>query len=666
MRTQHIKKIVAISTIILGLILASFSSISIKAMTSDVDRNTRLAPQGDIVYSNNTEPVIDGDLESYTGEWENATVQTQSIGTGGNIISITTRVQSNSTHLFMGISYTTETFEDYNPDTNHTWFAVAFDNNFDSRIGYSNDTIDDGVAVNFKQLGAQDVYFNGTTIYSMVADDNVTGVENSVAVLDQYLDDFNRHVVTIEIAKELNSMDEAGNDIELFEGETLRYLLILFQNKTAVYNHSLLFNRVSNWKSFTLHPTYDYFSYEEELASKSVLTYISESEYSEEGNLTVINNIIDSYGFNNTLQIASYGYEFTFNGIKSYDLIILIGALDELTEEEIDAIRFYTSSGGSLYVLGEVSNDDDPVNDLLMNFGLQIYNSTVNSEDIGVNSTITLDTGDITDLPYLTDSTIMTDKDVSTIFYQGSAFNFTMNGTFGEMVVQFQEADLYATLNKSGEYYVDLDDNRMYNNSLDYGLNDSAVFQAALELQRGGKLIATASADIFNSTNILKEDNKHLLIRQLQWLFNLQHQISYENFVVEETVIDEGGEIHVQITVYGDNDTTIDNLRVWVVILELKADRNQEDLMTIDNSVFNGTISPIDTIKANFVDVNVRMHKRGYGYNETQLVEVFMDPDVGKQIKLDVLAMILFFVSIGLVVLGGFATRGYKGKEEEA
>lgn len=632
-------------------------------MTSDEERNTRITPQGDMVYSNSTEPVIDGDLESYTGEWENATVQTQSIGT----ISLTTRVQANSTHLFMGISYTTDIFVDYDPVLNHTWFAVTFDNNFDSRIGYSNDTIDDGVVVNFKQLGAQDVYFNGTTIYSMVADDNVTGVENSVAVLDQYLDDFNRHVVTIEIAKELNSLDEPGNDIELHEGEPLRYLLILFQNKTAVYNHSLLFNRVSAWKSFIMNPTYDYFSYEEDLAEKSVLTYISESAYTEEGNLTVVNTIIDSYGFNNTLQMEKYGYEFTYSGIKSYDLVILIGNLNDLTADEIDAIRFYTSSGGSLYVLSEVSEDDDPANKLLMNFGLQIYNSTVCSEDTGVNSTITLDTGDMINLPYLTDSSIMTDKDVSTIFYQGSAFNFTMNGTFGEMIIQFQEGDLYATLNKSGEYYIDLDDNRLYNSSVDYGLNDSAVFQAALELQRGGKLIATASADIFNSTNILKEDNKHLLIRQLQWLFNLQHQLSYDNFVVEETVIEEGSEIHVQISVFGDNGTTVDNLHVWVVVLELKADRNQEDLITTgDNIDFNGSITPVDTIKANFVDVNVRMHKRGYGYNETQLVEVFMDPDVGRAIKLDVLAMIIFFVSIGLVVLGAIATSRYRGKVEEA
>ena len=188
-----------------------------------------------------------------------------------------------------------------------------------------------------------------------------------------------------------------------------------------------------------------------------------------------------------------------------------------------------------------------------------------------------------------------------------------------------------------------------------------------IELQRGGKLIATASADIFNSSSILKEDNKYLFINQIQWLLDFQHQISFDNFVVAETQIDEGSEIHVQITVYGDNDSAIDSIHVWVVVLELKADRNQEDLINSgDNRNFNGSIIPADTIKANFVDVTVRMHKRGYGYNETQLYQVFMQPEVGRPIEIDYIALIVFIISLGLVAVGGFATIRYKGKEEEA
>lgn len=662
MRTRYVNKIIVISTIILGLILSSFGSITLNAMTSDVERNTELTPQGDIVFSNSTEPIIDGDLESYVGEWENASVETVYI----DDIATTVRVQANATHLFIGIQYTSTVFVDYNTG-NHTWLGVIFDNNFDDEIGTSNETADDCVVINYKQAGSQDAYINGTTIYSLVADNNVTGVENSIGALGEHLDDFNRHVVSIEIAKELNSMDAAGNDIELYEGETTRYMLMLFQNHTAVYNYTLLDNRISSWNSIRLHPTYEYFTYEEDLSKKSILTYIANTDQTDERNLSVIDVLIDSYGFNNTIKYESNGYDFEYNGIKSYDLVILVGQIEDLTNDDVEALRFYTASGGNLFIMGESSDYESKINSLLANFGLQFYNSTVFSEDLGINSTIFLDSNDIIDIPYLTDSTILTNEGVSSIFYQGSGLNFIMEETVGEMYLQFQEGDLYATLNTTGEFYVDLDDDFEYNSNEDLNLNDSVVFQAALELQRGGKLIATASADIFNSSNILKEDNKHLLIRQLQWLLDFQHLLAFEDFVVEESEIAVGGTLHVEITVFGDNDSTIDNIHVWVTVLELKADQNQEDLITTgDNRHFNGTIIPTSIIKANSIDVDIRMHKRGYGYNQTQLVEVFLNPTVGRPIQLDVIAMIIFFVSIGLVVLGSFATMRYRGKQEEA
>ena len=666
MRTRQVKKYIVVTTILLGLILSSFGSVSLKAMISDKEKNTQVTPQGDIIFTNSTEPIIDGNIESYEGEWENATVHTVNIGSGPTAKSITTRVQANSTHLFMGITYTTSTFVDFNLE-NHTWFAVVFDRNFDSRIGYSNDTIDDGVVINYRQLGSQDVYFNGTTHYCLVADDNVTGVENSIGVLDEYLDDFNRHVVTIEIAKELNSMDEAGNDIELYEGESIRYLLMLFQNHTAAYNYTLIDGKISAWRDFRLYPTYEYFSYEKDLSKKSVLTYISKSQNTVEQNLSVIYNLINSYGFNTTLEYQSASYDFTYEGIKSYDLIVLVGALKNLSEEDVEALRFYTSAGGKLLVLGEVSKDTDPINQLLNFFGLQIYNSTVFSEDLGVNSSITLDSNDIINLPYFNEASILSSQSVSSIFYQGSALNFTLNGTIGETYIQFQEGDLYATLNKTGEYYIDLDDDRIYNSTLDYGLNDSAVFQAAVELQRGGKLIATASPDIFNSTNILKEDNKYLLVKQLEWLLNFQYQLLYDNYFIESTSIDEGDAINVNITVYSDNATILTDLHVWVVVLELKVDQNRENLInTGDNTNYNGSIIPASSIKANYIDVTVRMHKRGYGYNATQLVEIFMEPVVGKPVSVDVISLIVFIISIGLAVIGGFATRRFKTKEESS
>ncbi|MCE7739472.1 MAG: hypothetical protein GPJ50_08840, partial [Candidatus Heimdallarchaeota archaeon] len=256
-----------------------------------------------------------------------------------------------------------------------------------------------------------------------------------------------------------------------------------------------------------------------------------------------------------------------------------------------------------------------------------------------------------------------------TIEYQGSAIIFDDdNGTLilGEGYYQFQEGDLYAPINKSGEFYIDQVKDGVFNSSEDISLNSSASIQAALELQRGGKLLAFASADIFNSTNILKADNKYLFLRQIQWLLNLQHQILYDNFVVEDLTIVEGGNITTSITVRGDENSTIADVQVWIVVLELKADINKELLISTGDEInFNGKIVPAASIRTQFVDVSIRMHKRGYGYNETNLVEVFMEPVLNTNIRIDVIALIIFITSIGLAVIGGLATKRFKVVKEE-
>ena len=122
---------------------------------------------------------------------------------------------------------------------------------------------------------------------------------------------------------------------------------------------------------------------------------------------------------------------------------------------------------------------------------------------------------------------------------------------------------------------------------------------------------------------------------QIQWLMKLQNAINYDNFVIEDIEIIEGDPISVSISVMGDNETVLTDLRAWVVVQELKADRNNVTLTkNEDNINFNGTITP-ERIKANFVDISIRLHQRGYGYNETNLVEVYLEATVGKPIEID-------------------------------
>ena len=461
MRTHNLRKLMVVSIYILGLVTASFVGISFTTATIDENRNPTYSPLVDILLYNNTPPVIDGDLESYTGEWENATIQLNSFGVGPSRITLTIRVQTNVTHLFMGISYVSSIFvpinttipigDSYNNES-HTWFAIIFDNNFDERIGYSDDTADDVLLVNYRQEGAQDAYINGTTTNSMVLDLNMTGQENTDSALSTELDDFNDYIVSYEVVKELDSKDTIGKDISVKEGEPLRYMFIVHQNDTAIYNHTIIDNKITGWNTIKLETVHDYFSYIDELSDINILIYVSDSSNTVERNLTNIVTLIRAYGFNESVKKASEGFEITYDRMKNMDLVILIGSHIDLTRDEIDDMRYYVATGGSLYVLGDTIDHDSKINNLLSNFGFQTYNDTLYSKDIGINSTIEFDMNDMLDLPYFTETNILTNQSIDTIEYQGSAIIFDDdNGTLilGEGYYQFQEGDLYASINKS-------------------------------------------------------------------------------------------------------------------------------------------------------------------------------------------------------------------------
>jgi len=59
------------------------------------------------------------------------------------------------------------------------------------------------------------------------------------------------------------------------------------------------------------------------------------------------------------------------------------------------------------------------------------------------------------------------------------------------------------------------------------------------------------------------------------------------------------------------------------------------------------------------------MHQRGFGYNETSLYQVYVAPIISKPLTPDILALLLFIVSIGLVGVGAFALKKYKPIEKD-
>ncbi|MHA1816857.1 MAG: hypothetical protein ACTSX1_12680 [Candidatus Heimdallarchaeaceae archaeon] len=669
MRTHRVKGLIFLSTIILGFVFTSFFGASMSFTGPNTAQQLDSTPTDDLVFLNSTSPIIDGNLTSFKGEWENATVYNTEFGVGSKALTI--RVLANETHLFMGISYVSSIFipvnetipidEEFNNET-HSWYGIVFDRNYDGIAG-SELTPDDAIMINYRVAGTKDAFINGTELNSIVMDVDVTGIENSFANVSEYEDDFHNHVITIEVSKELESNDEIGNDIDLHASESIFFAVIVAENATAIYNRTLLgeIDAFAPWKKIQFVTLHDYFSYVEDISDLDILVFISESEASNYDNLSSIAAFLLNYGANVTFSFDHLDHDINYQSLSQQDLLILVGAHPNLSADEIDAIALYVASGGSVYILADPVSKNGKLNQLLSNFGMEVYNSYLYSTDTAVNSSIEIDKSEIESMPYMTGTNIFTDQIVDEILYTGTAINFT--STLGEGKFLTQEGDLYPTINLTGDYYIDTDGNGEFNTE-DIVLNDTIV-QAGLELQRGGRLIVTGSADLLNSSYITEKDNKIFFLRQIQWLMKLQNAINFEDYIVVETQIIEGESISVTIAVRGDNETVLTDLRAWVVVHELKSDKNNVTLTkNEDNINFNGTITP-EGVKANFVDISIRLHQRGYGYNETELVEVFLETIVGIPISIEVTATIIFIASIGLAAFGAIVIKKYKIPEVE-
>ncbi|MCK5140669.1 MAG: hypothetical protein KAQ70_00600 [Candidatus Heimdallarchaeota archaeon] len=670
MRTHKVKGLIFLTAIVLGFVQTGFLGASMSFTEPNIAQQLDSTLNEDLILLNSTSPIIDGDLESFEGEWENATVYNTEFGVGNKALTI--RVLANETHFFMGINYVSSIFipvnttipidEDFNNET-HTWYAIVLDRNYDGIAG-STLTPDDAIVINYREENAQDALINGTKINSIVMDVDVTGIENSYANVSEYEDDFHNHVVTIEVVKELESNDEIGNDIDLHSSESMFFEMIVAENATAIYNRTLLgeIEAFTGWKIIQFVTLHDYFSYVEDISDLDVLLYFSESEASSYDNIsTSIVVFLKNYGANVTFMFDNLENDVTYRSLSQFNLLILVGSQPDLSADEVEAITLYVASGGSVYILADHAGENAKLNQLLSNFGMEVYNSYLYSTDTAVNSSIEIGVSEIESLPYMTGNNIFTDQIVEEILFTGTAINFTTD--IGEGKFLYQEGDLYPIINLTGDYYIDIDDNGEFSTD-DMTLNNTIV-QAGLELQRGGRLIVTSSADILNTSYITERDNKIFFLRQIQWLMKLQNAINFDNYVVEETSIIEGESISVSISALGDNETILTDLRAWVVVQELKSDKNNVTLtMHEDYMNFNGTITP-EEVKANFVDVSIRMHLRGYGYNETELIEVFLEAIIGKPISIEVTATIIFVVSIGLAALGAFAVKKYKTPEVE-
>ncbi len=665
MQSQRLKNLTILSIIVFGLVLSNSLSLS----TSQLNTETHLdniIQNGDIITFNDTVPIIDGNLESYVGEWKNAVEYSATFGDSN---SVAIKVKANSTHLFMVINYISYTYvtvnttipidADYNNQT-HSWYAIIFDRNFDHKYG-SDLTPDDIVLINYRVNGSQDAFLNGQANDSLVIDTDNNGYEDTYANVSIDTNIIDEHNITIEFTKKLNSLDNKGHDISLKQSDTLPFALMVFENETALFNETIINSAVTDWQILVLESLYSTFSYIEDIAKLNVTTYISDSSFTAEENLTSIHYLLDTLGMNTTLHNSNTYYTITSSNLEHVNLFILVGSQVDLSDDEIEALRSYVASGGNLLVLGDQRESQSTINLLLRNFGMELYNYTLFNE-ITNNSSLILETDNFADIPYLVQPMEFTNQTVNTIDYFGTAINFTDGD--GESIYLFQEGDLYPVASFIGDYYIDADENGEFNSTLDVGLNETTVVQAALELQRGGKVLACASADIFNASYIVSRNVKALLLREVSWMLDFQFRIHYDDFSILDTSTVKGDDINVSISVYGDESAILSDVQVWVVATELKIETDKGNLTALeDGTSFYGAIVP-ENVKGAYTDITIRMHQRGYGYTETEFIEVYIDLATDSSLPLNVLTFIIFLIAIGVAVFGTIVLR--KTKEQES
>lgn len=655
LRARRLNKILLITLLLITTFSVSVLGRAYFSSVSDFGKTDLSYSKNNIVAFDTNEPIIDGDLESYEGEWANATVYSNII----DGINYTITLKANETHLFFGISYETNLFvslTETNASIPHTWYAIVFDSNFDKEFG-TELVPEDTILFNYQEKDATDATLNGTETNSLALDEDLGGEDNTIGAIqtDLFVEEY---TVTIEIAKELNSGDKEGNDIALNPSDAILFALIPFANHTDVFNNTEVPSL--EWNTLRLEPTQEFYTYIENTEDLSVVTYVSDSVRTKRVEFNSIGNMLEAYQLNSQLANKD-NFEITTENLNDVDLFIMAGNQKSLTSSQISVLRSYLTNGGSILLIADEVKNESSINEFLRMFNMELYNSTLYSNNTAINESLTFDQTTLAQLQYLQEDSAFTETEFSNIFYTGTAIKNI--SAYGETILFGQDADLYPILSKEGEFFINLGEKTGYNSTEDIAINN-VTLQTALELKYGGKMIVSASADMYNSSNLVFGSNKMLLLKEIQWLLNFRFRISYENFNVPQTKVKEGNPIEMNISVTGDNDTVLANVKVQGRVLVLKSVVSSVELNASENKIdFYGQIVP--ETKASWVDIEILMHKRGYGYNYTELVEVLIEKQIEIPIAVDYVSLIVFIASIGLAIIGMITIRRHKIQKEE-
>ena len=147
-----------------------------------------------------------------------------------------------------------------NPEKNHDYFGIEFDNNGDGVFHGTTKSPDDMVLINYFHSGAQDLFTRNFKVFN---DTQVNGKENAEGGVTSA-----NGTIFFELSKELNSQDNFGADINIKRGDIF-WMSFAFWDDRPVHDALVFTNKQESGKLF-LKFTYT----DENVAYNTTLVYL--------------------------------------------------------------------------------------------------------------------------------------------------------------------------------------------------------------------------------------------------------------------------------------------------------------------------------------------------------------------------------------------------------
>ncbi len=362
------------------------------------------------------------------------------------------------------------------------------------------------------------------------------------------------------------------------------------------------------------------------------------------------------------------GTQITPEVLAGVDLLIVLEPTEDFTEFEIEDIITYIREGGSLLIGGTEETSNTNVFEITQTFGFDFSNASamyVNATTVSIGENNTLAAFNITDYldhPIISENQYvpLTNELLTRIQYDGALLNF--NATWAEVNIPNDNLtdsdeliDTYILAKGYDKIFADVNGDLIVSENETIGENNT--FIVATETIYNGRVFGIGSADVFNNSMVGRNEGNGILYqRSIQWLTKMYAVIQSYDFTLSafEGKADEN--INASVNIYAQNNTALDSINVSLRIWRNQILEATIELTTNNNTHFEGIIDILEyNISKGSYTVYTVAHKRGYGFNVTNVYSIEIFPRDPSPYPVAIPYIITYVAAIGI----GFAAISF-------